>query len=273
MKVEIEDMVNKYEHSLQTTFKKDVYSKFVKAIKEFNLVEENDNIMVCISGGKDSSILALCLRILQRYSDFPFNVQYVVMDPGYSPFTLKKIHENLKELDIDAHIYESHIFEEINADVDDKPCFRCAKKRRGHLYAKAKELGCNKIALGHHFDDVVETNMMNILYTGRIRTMMPKLKSINFEGLELIRPLYLVREKDVIRWANFNEIDFIKCGCVVTIKNLDSKRKYVKNMLKDLDKDNEFALINIFKSMYNVNLNKVISYEKEGNEVHFLDEY
>ena len=224
------------ERSIIKKFRKDIWAKFIKAIQEYELIKENDNIMVCISGGKDSFLLAKCIQELQRHGKFPFDAHYVVMDPGYREENRKLIEENAKVMDIPIEIFESDIFEIVDKQ-EKSPCYLCARMRRGCLYNHAKELGCNKIALGHHMDDVIETTLLSMLYGAELKTMMPKLHSENFEGLELIRPLYMVREEDVIAWKNFNELRFLNCACRFTEKtdledDHTSKRKEVKNLIK-----------------------------------------
>ena len=265
------------ERSIITKFRKDIYSKFVKAVSDYKLINEKDKIMVCMSGGKDSFLLAKCIQELSIHGKFPFEVHYVVMDPGYKKENRKLIEENAKLLNIPIEIFESDIFEVVEK-TDKSPCYLCARMRRGFLYSKAKELGCNKIALGHHFDDVIETTLLSMFYGSEIKTMMPKLHSDNFEGLELIRPLYLVKEKDIISWKNYNDLTFIDCACRFTegcslINDGTSKRLEMKELIKKLRKINPDIDHNIFKSMDNINLNCSLGYIK-GKEYHsFLDEY
>ena len=217
------------EKSIIKTYRKEIWSRFIKAIKEYKLIQENDNIMVCISGGKDSFLLAKCIQELKRHGKIKFDAHYVVMDPGYKEENKQLIKDNAKILNIPIEIFESNIFEAVNTMDTKSPCYMCARMRRGHLYSKAKELGCNKIALGHHFDDVIETTMLSLLYGAETKTMMPKLHSENFEGLELIRPLYLVKEASIIMWKNYNELKFLNCACKFTeeasIDESKSKRK------------------------------------------------
>ena len=232
------------ERSIIKKYRKDIWSKFVKAVQEYELIHEGDNIMVCISGGKDSFLLAKCVQELQKHGKFPFDVHYVVMDPGYNEYNKDFILDNAKLLNVPIEMFESDIFDVV-ASVDSKsPCYLCARMRRGYLYSKAKELGCNKIALGHHFDDVIETTLLSMFYGSEIKTMMPKLHSDNFEGIELIRPLYLVKEEDIISWKNFNELTFINCACRFTegcslINDGSSKRKEIKELIKKLRKINK----------------------------------
>lgn len=266
------------ERSLITTYRSKIWAKFIKAIKEYDLIKPNDKICVCISGGKDSMVLAKCFQELKRHSDFEFEVKYLVMDPGYNPANLAKIKENLKILNVDAVIRNSDIFEVAAIQVK-SPCYLCARMRRGCLYRLAEELGCNKIALGHHFDDVIETTLMNMLNAGSFQTMMPKLHSDNFNGMELIRPLYLVREKDIIAWKNYNNLSFLQCACRFTeaIHNDDeiyaSKRKETKELIYKLEKENPNVVKNIFRSAYNVNLNMVLGYKDMKGHHFFLDYY
>ena len=266
------------ERSIIKKYRKDIWSKFVKAVQEYELIHEGDNIMVCISGGKDSFLLAKCVQELQKHGKFPFDVHYVVMDPGYNEYNKDFILDNAKLLNVPIEMFESDIFDVV-ASVDSKsPCYLCARMRRGYLYSKAKELGCNKIALGHHFDDVIETTLLSMFYGSEIKTMMPKLHSDNFEGIELIRPLYLIKEEDIISWKNFNELTFINCACRFTegcslINDGSSKRKEIKELIKKLRKINKNIDHNIFKSMDNVNLNCVLGTKMNGIYKSFLDEY
>ena len=263
------------EKSIIKKYRKEIWSKFVKAIKEYELIKENDRIAVCISGGKDSFLLAKCLEELQRHGKFKFDLEFLVMDPGFTKEGLEKIKENANTLNIPIKIFKSNIFED--ALKEDSPCYVCARKRRGHLYNFAKELGCNKIALGHHFDDVIETTLLSIIYGGEVKGMLPKLKSTNYKGMELIRPLYFVQEKDIIAWKKYNNLEFINCCCPLNATscetNGDSKRLEMKNLVKQLEQKNEFIKYNIFKSMTNVNLNTVLGYNKDKIEHSFLDDY
>lgn len=266
------------ERSIITTYRKEIWSKFVKAVSDYKLIEENDNVMVCISGGKDSFLLAKCIQELQRHGNVKFNAHYVVMDPGYNEYNRNFILDNAKILNIPLEMFESDIFDVV-ANVDSKsPCYLCARMRRGYLYNHAKELGCNKIALGHHFDDVIETTLLSMLYGAEIKTMMPKLHSDNYEGIDLIRPLYLVKEAAIIAWKNYNELTFINCACRFTegcslINDGTSKRKEMKELIKNLRKINPSVDANIFKAMDNVNMNCVLSWHKDGVNHSFLDDY
>ena len=266
------------EQSIRKKFKKSIWCKFTKAVREYELVKEGDKIAVCISGGKDSMLMAKLFQELQRHNRFPFEVTFLVMDPGYSKENRQIIENNAKKLHIPLTIFESDIFEAV-LHVEKSPCYLCARMRRGHLYAKAKELGCNKIALGHHYDDVIETILMGMLYGAQVQTMMPKLHSTNFEGMELIRPLYLVREDDIKKWRDYNELHFLQCACKFTetcsIEGGDSssKRMEIKHLIRELKKTNPFVEGNIFKSVENVNLSTVIAYKQNGVKHHFLESY
>lgn len=277
-----ENFVEKYkdiEKSIIKTYRKEIWKKFTKAINEYELIKDGDRIAVCISGGKDSMLMAKLFQELYRHGKRNFELVYLVMNPGYNEFNYQTIKDNARLLNIPIQVFESEIFD-IVADVDESPCYLCARMRRGHLYSKAKELGCNKIALGHHFDDVIETVLMGMLYGAQIQTMMPKLKSKNFEGMELIRPMYLIREKDIIRWKNFNELYFIQCACRLTEScnvcggtEQGSMRGEVKRLISELVKNNPYIEMNIFRSVENVNLDTIISYKKDGIKHSFLDEY
>lgn len=266
------------ERSIIKKFKKEIWRKFTKAINEYEMIQDGDRIAVCISGGKDSMLMAKLFQELERHGKKNFELVFLVMNPGYNEANYRLILENARLLQVPVTVFSSEIFD-IVADEGDSPCYLCARMRRGYLYSKAKELGCNKIALGHHFDDVIETIVMGMLYGAQIQTMMPKLHSTNFEGMELIRPLYLVREDDIIRWMNYNGLKFIRCACRFT-ENLakgetekGSKRFEVKQLIKELKKTNPYIEMNIFRSMENVNLSTVIAYKKDGVKHHFLEEY
>lgn len=265
------------ERSIIKRFRKEIWRNFIKAVQEYELIKENDKIMVCISGGKDSFLLAKCIQELQRHGKYPFKAEFVVMNPGYKKENVDKIIENSKILGIPIKMFESDIFEVVS-NIEKSPCYLCARMRRGFLYSKAKELGCNKIALGHHFDDVIETTLLSMFYGSEIKTMMPKLKSENFEGLELIRPLYLIKEESVIAWKKFNNLEFINCACRFTERNYqevneNSKRKEIKDLIKQLKKINPNIDKNIFKSLDNVNMNCILTYTKDGKRHSFLEEY
>lgn len=274
-----EETAKKAEESIRKKFRKNIWCKFTKAINQYELVKEGDCIAVCISGGKDSMLMAKLFQELKIHNKFAFEVKFLVMDPGYSPVNRKIIEENAEKLNIPITIFESDIFDSVY-NVDKSPCYLCARMRRGHLYSYAKELGCNKIALGHHYDDVIETILMGMLYGAQVQTMMPKLHSTNFEGMELIRPLYLVREDDIKAWRDYNDLYFIQCACkftdtCTTCNNEEnrSKRVEIKELIKKLKETNPFVEGNIFKSVENVNLGTVVAYKKNGERHHFLDEY
>ena len=265
------------ERTIIKRYRKEIYSKVTKAVKDYKLINENDKIMVCISGGKDSFLLAKCIEELQRHGKVNFDAFYVVMDPGYSEEKRKQIEDNAKILNIDLKIFESDIFEVVDRVDFKSPCYFCARMRRGYLYNKAKELGCNKIALGHHFNDVIETTLLSMFYGSEVKTMMPKLHSDNFKGLELIRPLYLVKEKDIISWSKKNNLKFIDCACRFTenyeMGNVTSKREEIKQLIENLKQINPNIDNNIFKSMDNINLNCVLGIKKDLLYKSFLDNY
>lgn len=275
----VEDISQDAERSIQKKFRKEIWNRFTQSVNEYELIKPNDKIAVCISGGKDSMLMAKLIQMLHRHSKFPFEVKFLVMDPGYSPANREIIERNAKRLGIPITVFESDIFDSVY-NVEKNPCYLCARMRRGHLYSKAQELGCNKIALGHHYDDVIETILMSMLYGGQIQTMMPKLNSTNFEGMQLIRPLYMVREDDIKRWRDYNGLRFIQCACKFTDtcttcnneENL-SKRVEVKELIRTLKAKNPFVESNIFKSVENVNLDTVVAYKQGGVRHHFLDTY
>lgn len=265
------------ERSIITKFRKDIWSKFVKSVNDYELIQENDKVMVCISGGKDSFLLAKCIQELIRHGKIKFEANYVVMNPGYHKKHIEMIKKNAKKLNIQIEIFESDIFSVVEKISSESPCYLCARMRRGYLYSKAQELGCNKIALGHHFDDVIETSLLSMFYGSEIKTMMPKLHSDNFEGLELIRPLYLIKEQDIKSWKKYNNLEFINCACKFTEKNYitnqNSKRKEIKELINNLRKINKNVDYNIFKSLSNINMNCILGYHKDGKKYSFLDEY
>lgn len=264
------------ERSIIKKYRKTIWSRFIDAINEFKLIDESDKIAVCISGGKDSFLLAKCLQELKKHGKIHFDLKFIVMNPGYSDNNLKCIKENASKLDIDIEIFESSIFTTVNTISKDSPCYLCARMRRGYLYDYAKKIGCNKIALGHHFDDVIETILLSMLYGGEMKTMMPKLHSTNFEGMELIRPLYYVREEDIINWGKNSELTFLNCACKFTEKNNydnNSKRLEMKNLIKNFRKINPYIETNIMKSAFNVNLDTIIRYKKNNQSYNFLDNY
>ncbi len=264
------------ERSIITKYRKTIWSRFVRAVSDYKLIEENDKIMVCISGGKDSFLLAKCIQEIKRHGKVNFDAEYVVMNPGYNELNLNKIKENAKILNVPIKIFDSDIFDVVY-NIEKSPCYLCARMRRGYLYNKAKELGCNKIALGHHFDDAIETTLLSMFYGSEIKTMMPKLHSENYEGLELIRPLYLVKEESIISWAKYNNLNFINCACKFTQKSEidenNSKRKEMKELIKNLRKINRDIDYNIYKALDNINLNCVLGTKKDGIYKSFLDDY
>jgi len=268
------------ELSLRKKFKKSIWCKFTKAINEYQLVQPGDRIAVCISGGKDSMLMAKLFQELKRHDKFPFEVKFLVMDPGYSPENRRLIEKNAASMSIPIEIFESDIFDSV-FNIEKNPCYICARMRRGYLYSHAKALGCNKIALGHHFDDVIETILMGMLYGGQVQTMMPKLHSTNFEGMELIRPLYLVREAEIKHWRGYNDLHFIQCACKFTDTcsscdkdgQSNSKRLEVKHLIADMRKINPQVEKNIFRSVENVNLSTIIAYKQHGEVHNFLDTY
>ena len=267
----------KIELSIRKKFHKELFSKFAKAINEYDLIKPNDKIAVCISGGKDSMLLAKLFQELKRHNKFDFELVYLVMNPGYKQENADLIKQNAELMGVPITVFESEIFSNVE-HIEKSPCYICARMRRGYLYSKAKELGCNKIALGHHYDDVIETILMGMLYGAQVQTMMPKLHSSNFEGMELIRPMYLIREKDIIRWRDYNELRFLQCACKFTEDCADevaeSKRQEIKRLIAELEKQDSQIPGNIFKSVENVNLSTIIAYkDKEGTKHHFKDEY
>lgn len=269
----------KVERSVMTTYRKKIWNPFTLAVKKYRLVEEGDKIAVCISGGKDSMLLAKLMEMLQKYGDVPFEIVYLTMDPGYNAENAEKIAHNAALLEIPLVVFHSDIFEIANG-VTESPCYLCARMRRGHLYAKAKELGCNKIALGHHFDDVVETTLLGMFYGAQIQAMRPKLKSKNFEGMELIRPLFCVQEEDILAWKNYNGLDFIQCACRFTENAAGSgdgvgksKRLEIKALLKELKKTNPDVARNVFTSIHAVCLDTMLGWKTKDGEFSFLDDY
>ncbi|MBQ2284636.1 MAG: tRNA 2-thiocytidine biosynthesis protein TtcA [Clostridia bacterium] len=267
------------ERSLIKKYRKEIWNPFIAGVKRYELVNDGDKIAVCISGGKDSMIMANLMRHLQRISDTKFELVYLCMDPGYKDVNRKRIEDNAKLMNIDLTVYNSDIFDAVNT-MDGSPCYMCARMRRGHLYAKAKELGCNKIALGHHFDDVIETTLMGMMYGAQIQGMLPKLHSTNFEGMELIRPLYCVHEDAIIAWKNYNNLEFIQCACRF-VENRDasedgigeSKRQEIKFLIRDLKKINPLVDSNIFNSIHAVNVDTMPGYKMNGKEYSFLDNF
>lgn len=267
------------ERSILTTYRKELWKPFILAVKRYELIQEGDKIAVCISGGKDSMLMAKLMQELQRHSKVHFETVFLVMDPGYNEINRRKIEQNAALLNVPITIFETDVFDVANSS-EHNPCYLCARMRRGYLYSKAKELGCNKIALGHHFDDVIETILMGMLYGAQVQTMMPKLHSTNFEGMELIRPLYMVREDDIKAWRDYNDLHFIQCACkftdtCTTCNNEEnrSKRMEIKELIATLKKVNPYVEGNIFKSVENVNLDTVVAYKSKGEKHHFLDTY
>ncbi len=263
------------EEGIRGRFARRLFTPFAKAIVTYDLIKPGDKIAVCISGGKDSTLMAKLFQELKRHNKFPFELVFLVMDPGYSPENRKKIEDNARLLRIPVTFFETDIFENVY-EIEKSPCYLCARMRRGHLYAKAKELGCNKIALGHHYDDVIETILMGMLYGGQIQTMLPKLKSTNFEGMELIRPMYLVREKDIIAWREEYGLEFLRCACKFTAElargDADGKRQKVKELIRNLKREDPQIEQNIFKSVENVSLAMVIAYKDKDGVRHRFDE-
>lgn len=266
------------ERSIIKKFRKSIWRKFTKAINEYDLIQENDKIAVCISGGKDSMLMAKLFQELKRHGKIPFELVFLVMNPGYNADNWKIIQDNAKILGIPLTVFESEIFD-IVAGIDQNPCYLCARMRRGYLYSHAKKLGCNKIALGHHFDDVIETILMGMFYAGKIETMMPKLHSANFEGMELIRPMYMIKEEAIKEWRDYNQLHFIQCACRFTENCVScgggrgSKRDEMKELIAELRKKSELIERNIFRSVHNVNLNTIIGYHKGDMVYNFLDDY
>lgn len=278
----MEEKMERYEEierSILKKFRKPIWSRFIRAVKDYELIQENDKIAVCISGGKDSMLLAKLLQELKKHGKFFFDLEFIVMNPGYNEKNRKQIITNAEFLNIPIHMFESDIFN-IVVDIKDNPCYLCARMRRGYLYHHAQELGCNKIALGHHFDDVIETVLMGMLYGAQMQSMMPKLHSTNFEGMELIRPMYLVREEDIIAWRDYNDLSFLQCACRFTEEreiyddgSSTSKRQEIKMLIKKLHETNPNVETNIFNSTANVSLDTLIAYKQDGVKHHFLERY
>ncbi len=279
---DMDERQKEIERSIIKQFRKGIWRPFVKALNEYDLIQPGDNIAVCISGGKDSFLMAKCMQEILKHGKFHFGLHFLVMDPGYHPANRKLIEENARLMGIPVQIFDSDIFDVV-VDIEESPCYLCARMRRGWLYAKAKELGCNKIALGHHFDDVIETILMSMLYGAQVNTMMPKLHSTNFQGMELIRPLYLVKESEILEWKEHNELRFLQCACRFTEKIAkekaleeevhSSKRQEIKELIARLKEINPNVDMNIFRSMENVNLDACIEYVKDGKRYHFLENY
>lgn len=267
------------ERSITKTYRDTLWDPFIRALKQYELLKEGDKVAVCVSGGKDSMLLAKMMQMLKRYSDFPFEIVYLAMDPGYQEENAAKIEENARIMEISITYFKTNIFEV--ADRAEKyPCYLCARMRRGHLYKKAQELGCNKIALGHHFDDVIETTVMSMFYGSQLQAMIPKLHSSHYEGMELIRPLYCVREEDILRWCRANELSFIRCACRVTERIAhsedgvgDSKRQEIKLLLKELEKSNSNVKNSIFNAIHAVHIDTFPGYKSKGEDHSFLEGY
>lgn len=267
------------EKTITKRFRKEIWKKFVKAICDFEMIKEGDKIAVCISGGKDSMLMAKCFQELKKHRKMNFELEFIVMNPGYNELNKEKIISNSKLLNIPITMFETDIFNRV-VNIEDNPCYICARMRRGYLYEKAKELGCNKIALGHHFDDVIETILMGMFYGAQMQTMMPKVQSTSHPGMELIRPLYYVKEDDIIAWCDRNNLEFIRCACRFTEQYTEnhnedgmSKRQEMKSLIKEMKKNYDNIDINIFNSVQNVNLDTIISYKRGENTYHFLDDY
>jgi tRNA 2-thiocytidine biosynthesis protein TtcA len=277
------------ERSIIKQFRKEIWRPFVKALQEYKMIQDGDKVAVCISGGKDSMLLAKCMQQLKRQSPTQFKLEFIVMDPGYHPDNRSLIEENAARMNIPIRIFETDIFDSV-VDVEQSPCYLCARMRRGHLYSQAQALGCNKIALGHHFDDAIETVLMGILYGGQINTMMPKLHSTNFPGMELIRPLYFVKEESILAWKEYNHLHFLQCACRFTeqvareraARGIEenaadivhtSKRQEMKELIRVLKKNSPFVDFNIMKSVENINLDACLGYVQKGKRHHFMDEY
>ena len=264
------------EQSINKKFRKEIWNRFIEGVKNYKLIQENDRIAVCISGGKDSMLLAILMRMLKRYSEINFDLEYIVMNPGYNKANIEKIENNAKILNIPINVFTTDIFSVVDKTVE-SPCYLCARMRRGHLYAKAKELGCNKIALGHHLSDVIETTLMGMMYGSQIQGMLPRLKSTNFEGMELIRPMYCILEDDIIHWAKYNDLSFLACACKLTeraaIDEDASKRREIKSLIKDLKIKNPDIEKNLFNSIHRCNVDTLVGY-KLGDEMHsFLERF
>ena len=269
----------KIERSIITTYRRELWSPFVLAVKKYQLIQAGDKIAVCISGGKDSMLLAKLMQQLHRHSEIPFELVFLVMDPGYNEANRKRIEENADRLNVPITVFESDIFAAADAANAQSPCYLCARMRRGHLYAKAKELGCNKIALGHHKSDVIETTLMGMLYGAQIQGMLPRIQSTNFEGMELIRPMYCILENDILRWQEYNHLQFIACACKFT-QNLTgsdedtfSARRKVKALIAELKKENDNVENNVFQSIHNVQLDTLVEYKQAGKKRSFLEKF
>ena len=267
------------ERSIITTYRKTLWSPFVLAVKKYALIQAGDKIAVCISGGKDSMLLAKLMQELKRHSEVPFELIFLVMNPGYNAENLQRIRENAEILQVPITVFDSDVFAAANAANGEAPCYLCARMRRGHLYAKAKELGCNKIALGHHKSDVIETTLMGMLYGGQLQGMLPRIRSTNFEDMELIRPMYCILENDILRWKEHNQLEFIACACKFTQnvtggdEDTFSARRKVKGLIAELKKENPNVENNIFQSIHNVQLDTLAEYKQEGKKYSFLEKF
>lgn len=265
--------IKEIERSIVKTYRKELWTKFIRAVKDYNLVEEGDKIAIAISGGKDSLLLAKLMQELKKHGKVNFELEFIAMDPGYHSQIRELLEENCKHLEIPVIIYESGIFNVIDEKAKEYPCYLCARMRRGSLYAKAKELGCNKLALGHHYNDVIETTMLNVLYAGNFKTMLPKLKSTNFENMELIRPMYYIEEDNIKKFTNFCGIWPLNCACMVAAKKIGNKRYEIKDLIKELKKNFDGVEKSIFKSAENVSVDSILGWKKDGKKVSYLDEY
>lgn len=261
------------ERSIVKRYRKTIWSKFIKAIKRYDLIEEGDKVAVAISGGKDSILMAKLFQELQKHGEVKFDLEFIAMDPGYHKDIRKLLEDNLNYLEIPAHIYDSGIFEVVDKMAKDYPCYLCARMRRGSLYAKAQELGCNKLALGHHFNDVIETTMLNVLYAGNFKTMLPKLKAKNFSGLELIRPLYLIEEEAIKRFINYSGIWPLNCACMIAAEKIGNKRYEIKDLIKELKKNFDGVDKSIFKATENVDMDSIVGWSKNGKKHFFLENF
>ena len=265
-------MINKIADSgLHGEFSRSIHRQFMRAIREYNLLSPGDKVCVCVSGGKDSMLLAALFREYEKHGEIPIKVRYLAMNPGYSEQNLLQLKDNAQRLDVPIEVFNTEVFK--HTEQADNACFLCSKMRRGHLYNKARELGCNKIALGHHFDDVIASTLMGMIYGGQTQTMLPKLKAQNFEGMELIRPLYFVRERDIVAWKEYNNLEFLRCECALSKQNITTKRKEISELIAKLEAENPQVPMNIFRSVHNVRLDRIVSY-KDKEETHsFLDNY
>lgn len=261
------------EKSIIKKFRKSIWRGFIDSVNEFDLIQDGDVIAVCVSGGKDSFLLAKCMQEIKRHGKVSFDLKFICMNPGYQKEHLDKILENARLLEIPLLVFDTDVFSVADKLNENHPCYLCARMRRGYLYDYAKKLGCNKIALAHHFDDVIETTLMSLFYSGDFKTMMPKLRSTNFSSMELIRPLYFVREEDIISWKNYNHLSFLDCACKFSLKKMDSKRGEIKELIKELKKTNPYIEKNIYRGVENVNLDTIISYKKKDKVHHFMDDY